>query len=86
VYFNNGTLAWVHSGGTLGYESFYAYNPCNGVYLALVYSAKPKHQFTFIEIADVLLKEINYSPEVQKGIKTYQKENTLPDFCKLLLT
>ncbi|WP_058481174.1 serine hydrolase domain-containing protein [Legionella waltersii] len=82
VYLNNGTLAWVHSGGTLGYESFYAYSPCSGIYLALTYSAKPKHQFTFIEITDVLLKEINSSPEVQQGIKAYQKQNPLPDFCK----
>jgi hypothetical protein len=41
-YFQNNGFNWTHAGGTLGYESVYAYNPCTGIYLALAYNIKPK--------------------------------------------
>lgn len=56
VYFKDEGLFWVHSGGTLGYESLYIYNPNSGVYLTLAYSVKPKEQLVFIKIAENILK------------------------------
>lgn len=82
IFLKNSGFSWVHAGGTPGYESFYAYNPCTGIYLALAYNVKPKQQLIFINIADDVLKKLNHNPEVIKKINDYQKNNTLPDYCK----
>jgi D-alanyl-D-alanine carboxypeptidase len=52
IYFKEIGLTWVHSGGTPGYESFYAYNPRKKIFLALAYNVKPKQQLIFIHIAN----------------------------------
>lgn len=75
IYFKNNGLFWVHSGGTLGYESLYAYNPCKGIYLALVYSVKPKQQLIFMKIAERILDRLDHSIEVKK--------TELPSYCSL---
>lgn len=81
VYFRNNRVTWVHAGGTPGYESFYAYSPCNGVYLALAYNVKPKQQLVFIKIADEIFKILNNSAYVVQAVKVYQKDNLLPSYC-----
>ncbi len=82
VYLKNNGLTWVHAGGTPGYEAFYAYNPCNGIYLALAYNIKPKQQLIFIDIIDKIFKQLNHSPEVIKAIRYYKKNSLLPAYCK----
>lgn len=52
IYFKNVGLTWVHSGGTAGFESMYAYNPGTGIYLAFAYNVKPKQQLIFMRLAD----------------------------------
>lgn len=81
LYFKHNGFAWVHAGGTLGYESLYAYSPCNGIFLALTYNVKPKKQLIFIQIADEIFKSLNNSTEVRKAIRFYQSNNKLPGYC-----
>lgn len=61
IYFPGYGFTWAHAGGTLGYESFYAYNPCNGIYIMLSYNVKPKQPYIFIEIATHLFKVLHDS-------------------------
>ncbi len=82
VYFRNNGFNWVHAGGMPGYESFYAFNPCNGTYLVLMYNVKPKQQLIFIKIAESLFKGLNNSELVSDHIKRYQQKNLLPQYCK----
>lgn len=79
IYFKNNGITWVHAGGMLGYESLFAYNPCNGIYLTLAYNIKPKEQLVYIQIADQIFKILNSSASVIKSIKTYQHDNLLSD-------
>lgn len=81
IYFKNNGFTWAHAGGVPGYESFYVYNPCNGIYLALTYSVKPKKQLIFLQIADEIFRSLNSSADVIKAIKIYQQDNLLPDYC-----
>lgn len=81
LYFKNYGFAWVHAGGVPGYESFYAYNPCTGIYLVLMYSVKPKQQLTFIKIADDIFNTLNKSELVNNYVKLYQHNNVLPAYC-----
>lgn len=81
IYLKNNGIIWVHAGGTPGYESLYAYDPCKGIYLTLAYNVKPKQQLIFIQIADEIFQKLNNTPEVVKAIKIYQKNNLLPDYC-----
>lgn len=81
IYFKNNGFTWVHAGGTPGYESLYAYSPCNGIYLALTYNIKPKQQLIFIQVADNIFRILNQSAHVIKVVKDYQKNNLLLDYC-----
>lgn len=82
LYFKNAGFAYVHAGGMPGYESFYAYNPCTGIYLVLAYNIKPKEQLIFIQIANEIFGELHNSSSLLKAIKIYQHKNTLPAYCK----
>ena len=82
VYLKHNGITWVHAGGMPGFESLFAYSPCNGIYLALAYNIKPKQQLIFIQIADEIFKKLNNSVEVIKAIEVYRKSNVLPDYCK----
>ena len=57
IYFKDSGFAWVHAGGTPGYESFYLYNPSQGIYLVLMYNVKPNQPLIFTKIAENILKE-----------------------------
>lgn len=81
VYFKNNGFTLAHAGGMPGYESLYAYNPCNGIYLVFAYSVKPKQQFIDIQIADEIFKRLNNSALVAEAIRAYQQANLLPDYC-----
>ncbi len=61
VYFKDYGFTWAHAGGTPGYETFYAYNPCKGIYLALAYSVKPKQQLIFINISEEIFNVVDGS-------------------------
>ncbi|MBN9226629.1 MULTISPECIES: serine hydrolase domain-containing protein [Legionella] len=84
IYFKSNGMTWVHSGGTLGYESLYAYSPCNGIYLALAYNVKPRQQLIFIKIADELFKKLSHSKKIVKMVKMYQYNHLLPAYCHVL--
>jgi len=58
VYFKNTGLMWVHSGGTPGYESFYAYDPRRKIFLALAYNVKPNQQLIFMQIAHNIFNKL----------------------------
>lgn len=83
VYFRDNGFAWVHAGGMPGYESFYLYDPCRGIYLALMYNIKPNRPLIFIKIAENILQGLNHSKRVNDSIKSYQKNYSLPKFCQL---
>ena len=85
VYFPNYGVTWVHAGGTLGYESFYTYNPCNGIYLVLLYNIKPKQQLIYTKIARDLFSVISQSEFVSKRVTTYQHNSTLPGYCQNII-
>lgn len=63
VYFQDSGNTWVHAGGSLGYESFYAYNPDKNFYVALCYNLKPKKQLIFIKIYEDIIAAL---PNIQK--------------------
>lgn len=81
VYLKDNGFAWVHAGGTAGYESFYAYNPCTGIYIAVMYNVKPKQQLVFIKIADNISKVLAKSSLVTNSITSYKQHNLLPSYC-----
>ncbi len=83
VYFKDFGFTWVHAGGTPGYESFYAYNPCNGIKIVLMYNVKPKQQLVFTKIASDVFNVLNSSDVVKDLVKTYQHKNALPKYCNL---
>lgn len=82
VYFKSSGLAFVHAGGMPGYESFYLFDPCKGIYVVLMYSVKPKQQLIFAEIAHDILAVLNKSEWVNHDIKAYQHNHSLPIYCK----
>ena len=82
IYFPHYGFVWAHSGGTLGYESFFTYNPCNGIIVVLFYSVKPKQQLIFTEIASDIFKVIDSSNEIKDQIIKFQKNQKIPSFCK----
>lgn len=84
VYLKHNGFTWMHSGGTLGFESLYVYSPCNGIYLALTYNLKPKSQFIFMRLAAKLFNLLNHRPEMRKKIKAYQRNRRLPKYCNRL--
>jgi D-alanyl-D-alanine carboxypeptidase len=55
VSFQDSGNTWVHAGGSLGYESFYVYNPDKNFYVALCYNLKPKKQLIFIKIYEDII-------------------------------
>ena len=69
VYFQNIGFAWVHAGGMPGYESFYLYNPCQNIYLVIMYNVKPREPFIFVKIAENILKVINHGSSKTVSIK-----------------
>jgi D-alanyl-D-alanine carboxypeptidase len=81
VYFKDYGFTWAHAGGVAGYESCYTLNPCNGIYIALAYSVKPKQQLIFGKISRDIFKEILKTELVTNHVKTYQQNNVIPDFC-----
>lgn len=81
VYFKEEGYLWVHAGGTPGYEAFYAYNPCKGLYLVLAYNVKPRQQLIFTKISAQVFKALNHSSEVAKAVQGYQQKVALPAFC-----
>lgn len=66
LYFKDSGPAWVHAGGTPGYEAFYAYNPCKDIYLALAYSTKPAQQLIFLKIANQIFELFDHLPDINK--------------------
>jgi len=78
LYFKDYGFVWVHAGGTLGYESFYVYNPCNGIYLVLTYSTKLKQQLVFTKIASDIFEVLNNSSLVKARVQRYQQNHLLP--------
>lgn len=81
VYFKHYGFAWVHAGGTAGYESFYAYNPCNGIVVVIMYNVKPKKQMIFTQIADDVFNVLDRSALVPIYTKKFRNTHTLPSFC-----
>ncbi len=61
VYIKNAGYFWAHAGGTLGYESFFIYNPENDFALCIMYNIKPLKQLIFAEMAYDLLSKIAFS-------------------------
>lgn len=82
VYFRDYGFAWVHAGGSIGYESLYVYNPCKGIYFILLYNAKPKEQLIFIRIAENIFQILDNSPEIIRAIHAYQASHKLPEYCQ----
>jgi D-alanyl-D-alanine carboxypeptidase len=82
VYFKDYGFTWSHAGGTPGYESFYAYNPCNGIKIVLMYNVKPKQQLIFPKVVGDVFNVLNSSNLVRSYVKTYQHHNALPIYCK----
>jgi D-alanyl-D-alanine carboxypeptidase len=82
LYFKNYGFTWAHAGGTLGYESFYTYNPCNNIYTIVMYSVKPKQQFIFTKISHDLFDVLSESRLVKSYIKRYQRGHALPIYCQ----
>lgn len=83
LYFKNYGFTWAHAGGMPGYESFYTYNPCNGIKLVLMYNVKPKQQLIFTKIASDIFKVLNQSVLVKNKIKAYRHHSALPMYCGL---
>ena len=81
VYFKNSGFAWVHAGGMPGYESFYLYDPCDGIYVVLMYNVKPKQSFIFAKITEETLAQLHHSELVGAEIKSYRQTHSLPAFC-----
>lgn len=82
IYFRGFGPAWVHAGGSLGHESLYIYNPCNGIYIIILYNLKPKEQLIYIKIAQNIFKILHRSKEINEQIKTYQQQHSLPAYCR----
>lgn len=76
VYFKKYGLVWMHAGGTLGYESMYALNPCDNIIVSLAYSARKNQSFIFMRI----LQDIYSAMGHQKIRKTAPHQN-LYDAC-----
>ena len=81
VYFRNYGFVWAHAGGTPGYQSFYAYNPCKNIYVVLMYNVQPKQSFVFLQIAAEIFKTLNQSALVKKEVIKYQKTGSIPFYC-----
>ena len=82
VYFKDAGFEWMHSGGNLGYESLYAYNPCNNIIVALTNNTRHKAQFTFMNVFNSIYKVLNELHIVEKQANEYRKTHTLPAYCK----
>jgi D-alanyl-D-alanine carboxypeptidase len=81
IYFPNYGYVWAHAGGTLGYESFYAYNICNGIYVVIMHDVKPKQQLIFTKIASHIFQQLMQSNSVQQAVAEYQKKHAVPSYC-----
>lgn len=84
VYFKNYGYAWVHAGGTLGYESFYTYNPCKGIAVVLMYNVKPKQQLIFTKIVGDIFNVLDQSPIASAVVSKFSKGSSFPSYCKHL--
>jgi len=83
IYFRQYGFVWAHAGGVPnGYESFYSYNPCKDIYVAVIYNKKPKKQLIFTEIEKDIFKVILKSSSVQQAISSYQQGHPLPSYCQ----
>ena len=82
LYFKDYGFSWVHAGSMPGYQSFYSYNPCTGVYVVLIYSKQPKENFVFLNIAESVFGAIQQSPTIHGEIAKYQETHHLPAYCQ----
>jgi len=71
VYVKNVGLQWMHAGGRLGYESLFAYDPCNNIVVTLAYNTRPNSEFVFMKIFQ----------EIQRTLQMFQETHTLPAYC-----
>lgn len=82
VYGKNIGFEWMHSGGRLGYESLFAYNPCKNIYVALAYNTRPQEELTFLSILEDITKMLNKSHIASNQTQSYMMHHALPDFCE----
>lgn len=86
LYFRDFGFTWAHAGGEPGYESFYAYNPCNGIYVVIMYNAKLKQQLIYTKIANDIFKILRKSALVSNTVNQYQRDHVLPKYCQTRTT
>lgn len=81
VYLSSTGLVWMHTGGMPGYQSLFAYDPCSGIYVVLMYNKQPKTEFIFLNIAQEIFKKLRSSPLVKKQLIDWQDAHKLPSYC-----
>ncbi|MCP4475722.1 MAG: beta-lactamase family protein [Gammaproteobacteria bacterium] len=81
VYLSSTGLVWMHAGGMPGYQSLFAYDPCNGIYVVLMYNKQPKIDFIFLNIVQTIFKKLRSSPLVKKQLIGWKNTHKLPSYC-----